>query len=163
VDRLEHRGARRVDVAAGSEPKPALDHGAEVGDDVAEHVRGDDDVEPLGVLDEPHRDGVDEVELRRDVRVAGGNVREDVPPEAVDVGEDVRFVDRSDLFLPLCGKVESVSDRPLRTRPGDDADLVGELVGVGLDVQPEPDVVEVADDLKSLLLVFPGKPEPIPT
>src|SRR5690348_13265465 len=50
VDRLEHagRGALRVDVAAGGQPDPARHGGAQVGEDVAEQVVGDDDVEPLG-------------------------------------------------------------------------------------------------------------------
>jgi hypothetical protein len=44
VDRLEHRRgpAGRVEVAAGGEPHAALHGRAEVGDDVAEEVLGDD-------------------------------------------------------------------------------------------------------------------------
>src|SRR5690606_6655960 len=51
VDRLEHarRGALGVDVAARGQADAAGDGGAEVGDDVAEEVVGDDHVEPLGL------------------------------------------------------------------------------------------------------------------
>ena len=48
-----------IDVAAGGDAHAALNHRAEVGDDVAEHVVGDDHVEPLGVLHHPHAGGVD--------------------------------------------------------------------------------------------------------
>jgi hypothetical protein len=48
-----------VEVAAGGQPDAAGDGRAEVGDDVAEQVVGDDDVEALRVRDEEHRGGVD--------------------------------------------------------------------------------------------------------
>ena len=58
---LEHADALGVDVAAGRHAQAALDHRRQVGDDVAEHVVGDDHVVVLGVLDEPHAAGVDVV------------------------------------------------------------------------------------------------------
>src|SRR6185312_2249460 len=53
VDRLEHarRGPLRVDVAARGEPDPAGHRGPQVGEDVAEEVIGDDDVEAFGLGD----------------------------------------------------------------------------------------------------------------
>src|SRR4051794_24856582 len=42
--RFEHADAFGVDVAAGGHAHAALDDTGEVGDDVAEHVRGDDHV-----------------------------------------------------------------------------------------------------------------------
>ena len=48
VHRLEHRRIRprRIDVAAGRQPDAAADRRGQIGDDVAEQVVGDDDVEP---------------------------------------------------------------------------------------------------------------------
>src|SRR5437762_12374063 len=53
---LEHADAALIglDVAAGGDSEAALDHRAQVSDDVAEHVGGDDHVVVLGVLDHPH-------------------------------------------------------------------------------------------------------------
>src|SRR5690606_38614460 len=71
VDRLEHARGRPVgvDVAGGREPDAAGDGGGEVGDDVAEEVVGDDDVEAGRVGDEEDHRGVD-------VQVVDGDVGE---------------------------------------------------------------------------------------
>ena len=58
-----------VDVAAGRQPDAAGDRGGEVGEDVAEQVVGDDDVEALRLGHQEHR-------RRVDVQVVGGDVRE---------------------------------------------------------------------------------------
>src|SRR3990172_8217205 len=52
--RLEHRDALRVDVTAGGDAHPALDHRPQVRDDVPEHVLHHDHVEPLLFLYETH-------------------------------------------------------------------------------------------------------------
>src|ERR1700733_10557910 len=56
VHRLEHgrRGPLRVDVAARRQADPACHRGAEVSEDVAEQVVGDDNVEPFRRGDEEH-------------------------------------------------------------------------------------------------------------
>ena len=64
VHRLEQRRAARMDVARRRHPQTALQRPADVGDDVAEQVVGDDDLELAGILDQEHRQGVD-VEVRR--------------------------------------------------------------------------------------------------
>ena len=63
-----------VDVAAGGDAHAALDDAGEVGDDVAEHVRGDDHVVELGVLHDPHAAGVDVVVVGFDVGVFLGRL-----------------------------------------------------------------------------------------
>src|SRR6478736_8922557 len=69
VHGLEHRGGRPVgvDVAGGRQADAAGDRGGEVGDDVAEEVVGDDDVEATGV-------GRHEDRGRVDVQVVGGDL-----------------------------------------------------------------------------------------
>src|SRR5690606_21646012 len=61
VDRLEHarRLTRGVDVAARGETDATGDRRGDVGDDVAEEVVGDDDVEACRVGREEDRRGVD--------------------------------------------------------------------------------------------------------
>ncbi len=56
--RLEHRRAFGVDVATGRDAETALNHRRQIGDDVAEHVVGHDDVEPFRIFHEPHADGI---------------------------------------------------------------------------------------------------------
>ena len=61
--RLEHAHATRfrIDVATRGDPHATLDDAAQVGDDVAEHVGGDNHVVELRILDDPHAAGVDVV------------------------------------------------------------------------------------------------------
>ena len=73
VHRLEERRAARVDVARGGHAEAALQRPADVGDDVAEEVVGDDHLELPGILHEEHRQRVDE-EVRR------GDRRDTPPP-----------------------------------------------------------------------------------
>src|SRR5271166_7154693 len=47
VYRLEHRGASGMDIAAGRHAESSLQRGGEVGDDIAKHVVGHDDLERL--------------------------------------------------------------------------------------------------------------------
>ena len=55
---LEH-GVVVADVGRGGKADPAEQRGAEIGQDVAEHVLGDDDVEVPGLPDQIERGGVD--------------------------------------------------------------------------------------------------------
>ena len=47
----------RIDVSACRDPHPPC-HGTQVGDDVSEHVVGDNHIKPLRVLDKPHGGGI---------------------------------------------------------------------------------------------------------
>ena len=76
VDRLEHRGLARMEVRRGRYAQAALERGAQVGDDVAEHVVGDDHVEALRVLDHLHGQGVHEQVARLDLRILRGDLGE---------------------------------------------------------------------------------------
>ena len=68
ADWLKHAGTFRIDVSACRDPHPALHHGTQVGDDVSEHVVGDNHIKPLGVLDKPHGGGIHVGIVTRDVR-----------------------------------------------------------------------------------------------
>ena len=60
--------AAHVQVAAGRKPDPSRDGGAEIGQDVAEQIVGDDHVESGRVVDEEHRRGIDVLVLDPNVR-----------------------------------------------------------------------------------------------
>ena len=95
---VRRRSVRRLeeavpvaDVARRGEAEAADRGGAEVGEDVAEHVLRDDHVEVRGPLHEVERGRVDVRCLELDVGVCGRHVRDDLAEERVR-GEYVRLV-----------------------------------------------------------------------
>ncbi len=98
VDRLEHGDAVRVDIARGGDAHAALRHGAKVGDDVAEHVGGDNHVEPLRVFHHPHAAGIHVGMILLHVGVLLADFLEDALPEIMPVGEHVRFIHQRELL-----------------------------------------------------------------
>ena len=93
ADGLVHRDAALVgvEVAAGGDAEAALARGAEIGDDVAEHVVRDDDVELAGILDHQEADRVDVAVRELDGRILLRHLLGGALPEAEDVREDVRL------------------------------------------------------------------------
>jgi hypothetical protein len=59
VHRLEHRSAARMNVAAGGHTEASLQAGGEVGDDVAEHIVGDDHIKLARVAHHLHAERID--------------------------------------------------------------------------------------------------------
>ena len=91
-------GAIGADVAGGGHAHAADDAGGEVGEDVSEHVFGDDDVEGFGTLDEEEGGGVDVDVFGGD----GGEVLSDLVEDFAEEdhgGEDVCFVDEGDFLV----------------------------------------------------------------
>ncbi len=109
VHRLEHarERARAVDVARRGEADAARDRGRQVGDDVAEQVVGDDDVEAGRVGDQEDHGRVDVQVVDGDVRVLGGDAVDGALPEGSGEGQHVGLVhERDALALALRGQVE---------------------------------------------------------
>ena len=79
------------DARARGHPHAALQHGGEVGEDVAEEVRGDDDVEARRVADHARRERVDEHALVAHVRMLRRDLLGDLVPEDVAVSRSVRL------------------------------------------------------------------------
>src|SRR5262245_23731679 len=102
VDALEHRYLAGVDVARGGDAHAADQHGAEVGDDVAEQVGRHRDVEPLRCLDHPHARRVDVGVVGGDARILARDVGERARPQILRA-HGVRLVDERDLRLLLAG------------------------------------------------------------
>ena len=135
VDRLEHgrTGAGGVQVGARGEPDPPGYRAAEVGEDVAEEVVGDDHVVLLGRLHEVDAGGVDVVVGGGDVGVLGGDLVEGALPEVAGEGHDVRLVHEGEVLArPALGQVEGVADAALHAHAGVHAALGGHLVGRAL-------------------------------
>ena len=137
VDRLEHaRGfAGGVDVAARGQPDAAGDGRGDVGDDVAEKVVGDDDVEACRVGREEDRRGVDVLVGGLDVGELRADLLDGAAPQVTGVGEHVVLVDeRQVLARARLGAGEGVTHDPLDAESGVDADLGRDLVR-GADAQ----------------------------
>ena len=132
ADGFEHAGALRVEVAAGGDAHAALDHGAEIGDDIAEHVIGDDDIEPFGVFDEPHGGGVDVGIIAGDIgKILLADLVKGAFPEVKGVGQHVGFAAQRQFFgpIPFAGVFEGVAEATFDPAPGIDAFLDRDFVG----------------------------------
>ncbi len=132
--RLVHAGAARIgiDVAAGGHAHAALQDAAQVGDDVAEHVRRHDHVVVLGILDHPHAAGVDVVVVGLDVGIFAGHFLKRSPPQVVAVGQHVGLGDEREHLLGVVAaarELEGPADAALAALAGVDGRLAGDFVG----------------------------------
>jgi hypothetical protein len=94
---------------ARGEAEAADEAGAEVADDVAEHVLGDEHRVVLRVLEHPHADGVDVRLVGPDARVVLGHLAEDTGHQAAGLAEDVGLLDQRDaLAAGLLGVLEGL-------------------------------------------------------
>ena len=131
VHRLEHarEGAVRVDVAGCREADAAADRRGEIGEDVAEQVVGDDDVEPAGVRHHEDRRGVHVQVVDGDVRVFGRDPVDGALPERAGVDQHVGLVHEGELLRrPGCGESEREPHDPFDAVGRVDRHLGGDLV-----------------------------------
>ena len=124
--------AARAEIGARGHAHAALQGGAEVGQDVAEEVGGDDDVEAVGPQHHARREGVHEHPLVADVGVALGHGRGDLVPEHVAVARGVRLGRARDEAAPLAGEREGVLDDPLDAGAREDGGLDADLAWMTL-------------------------------
>ena len=104
-DRFEHRCPFRIDVAAGRDSHTALNHRTEIGDDIAEHITGDDHIEVSGTAQQVHGGRIDQHVLQRHVRIVLADLHDDLAPEPGD-REHVGLIDRSELAAAQTGRFE---------------------------------------------------------
>ncbi len=130
VHGFEHRwiGPRRIDVAARRQSDAAAYRGGQVGDDVAEQVVGDDDVESPRVGDEVDGRGVDVLIGDLDIGVLGADLLHGAPPQCARIRQDVVLVHQGQLLAPPCGAAECVMHDPSHAERGVDADFGGDFV-----------------------------------
>ena len=96
--------AARAEVGARGHAHAALQGRAEIGQDVAEEVRGDDDVEAVGPQHHARRERVHEHVLVADAGMARGHLGGDLVPEHVAVARGVRLGRARDQPAPLAGE-----------------------------------------------------------
>ena len=127
---FEHGGvlARGVEVARRAQAD-ATGHGPGlVGEDVAEQVVGDDDVEARGVGDHVDGGGVDVAVVDGHIRVLLPHLVDDAAPHVAGVDQHVVLVDQGEVLLARGGGLEGVANDALDSVGGVDADLGGDLV-----------------------------------
>src|SRR6266850_1750341 len=131
MDRLEHRHLTGVDVPRRGDAEPSADRGAEVGDDVAEQVRGHDRVELLRLQHEPHAGRVDVHRVARDIAVLLADLVEDPSPELLH-RDRVRLVDEREVPIRARAReLEGVADDALDARARESHRHLGDLVLAG--------------------------------
>ena len=130
MDRLKHRraGACRVEVRRRGEADASRHGAAEVGEDVAEEVVGDDDVVALRVLHEVDAGGVDVVVGGLDIGVVGGHPVEGPLPEVAREREHVGLVDERQVVPATPSQFEGEADAALHAHTRVDRALGGDLV-----------------------------------
>ena len=131
VHRLEHAGERAVgvDVARGRQADAAADRAGQVGEDVAEEVVRDDDVESSRVGDEEDRRGVDVQVVDRDIGILGRHRVDRALPERPGEDEHVGLVHERELLARASGcRGERVAHDALDPERGVDGHLVRDLV-----------------------------------
>ncbi len=112
MDRLEDPRARLAEGRRRREADSAGGDRRDVGEDVAERVLGEQDVEAAGIADELHRRIVDEHVVERDVGVVEGHGVDDLPPERRRL-EHAVLVGDGDLAPALPGELERAARDPL--------------------------------------------------
>ena len=137
VDRLEHGGEfpLRVQVGPGGQAHAAGDGGAQVGEDIAEEVGGDDDLKPLRVFDHEHAGRVHQQGVCLHIRVFPADFGKNLVPEDHGVVERVALADARQRFMLLPGQLVGVADHPLAAMAGEHAVLDDHFVRLAF-VQP---------------------------
>ena len=120
-----------MDVSRRGHAQPALKRGGEVGDDVAEQVVGDDHVELCGVLYQVHRERVDVVVRRGDVRKIRGDFAKDPLPQRMARRHRVALVGHAHAAESArTRELEGVADDAMHAFPGVHFFLDRDLVSV---------------------------------
>src|SRR5215472_7318280 len=114
MDRLKHRYLTWMDVGRWRQPESALNRGAKIAEDVAEHVARHNYLELARVPDHLHGEGVDVEVTRFDLGVPLAKLSERSLPQTVSEGERVRLVAHADLLQAVSARVlEGVNENPL--------------------------------------------------
>ena len=114
ADRLEHArpAGVRAEVRARRDAETALEDTRQVGDDVAEHIRRNDNVVIFRAVDHINAARVDVMVFFLNVRIFGADFLERPHPEVVSERKNVRFRDERNLFALRIVAAASVFKRP---------------------------------------------------
>src|ERR1035437_10478328 len=107
-----------MDVAGRSATQSSLNSRTEIRDDVAEQVRGHDDVKTRRVIDHMHYRCVDVQSVRRYVRILARDLAQHSAPDLLR-SDRVRFVDQSEMLalVARARQLECVTNHALHAEP----------------------------------------------
>jgi len=117
------------DVRARRHPHPTLDRGSEVGEDVGEEVRGDNDVETPRISHHPRRQRIDEDAFDADLGKVSRDLIHELVPEHVPVAGSVGLRRAGQKLASGPRRLERVPNDALHAGTGEDARLEGDLSG----------------------------------
>ena len=109
---------------------------AEIGQNVAEKVRADHDVKPVGVAYEMSCQNVDVVLVSAHVRVVGAHGSKAFIPERHGMDDAVRFGGRGQMLLPFLREIEGEAQHPVYAAAGEHRFLNRDLVLGALENAP---------------------------
>jgi hypothetical protein len=136
---LEHRRLAGMNISAGGHAEASLKCCGEVGDDIAEHVVGDDYIEAAGIAHHLQAERVHVHVLGFNLKIFRGDLFEYALPEAAGVGHGVGFVAHQHTLARRAVELgvalavfEGVADDPLDSLSCIDVLLRGDFVGSSL-------------------------------
>ena len=137
MDGLEHGRelALRVEVCTGRQAHAARDRSAQVGQDIAEQVRGDDNLKSLRILDKEHAGRVHQQRVGLHVRILLAHLGKDLIPEYHRIVECIALADAGQALALTARQLIGIADDALGALAGEHAGLQNDLVGLIL-VQP---------------------------
>src|ERR1051326_175042 len=136
ANRFEHARPLRIDISTCGDTHSTLNHGPQIGDYVAKHVIGNDNVEPFRVLDEPHSGCIDMgiVALNVFVILLANFVKGTLPKieckcQHVCLAAKCQFL----VFVALASEFERISETAFDSAPSVYAFLQSNFVGRALE------------------------------
>jgi folate-binding protein YgfZ len=128
-----------MNIPAGRHAQPSLQSGREIGDDVPEHVVGDDHVELARVAHHLHAERVDVHVLRGNFWKLRAHFFENALPQPTGVGHGIGFVAHQNFtargaveLRMICAVLKCIADDALHAFARIDILLRGDLVGSSL-------------------------------
>ena len=98
-------GAVGTDVGAGGHTQATYQAGAQVADDIAVQVGQHQDIEVVGVLDQAHAGGVDDLVVELNIGIVGGHLARNAQEQAIGRLHNVGLVHGRHLFTAAAAGV----------------------------------------------------------
>ena len=120
------------DIGAGGHAKAAHKTGAQVADNVAIQIGQDQNIEVVGVLNQTHAGGVDDLVVELDIGIVGSHLASHAQEQAVSRLHDVGLVHGRHLFAAAAASIlKGVLHNTAALGDGDGLDRDGGIRGEG--------------------------------
>src|SRR6202043_875996 len=112
----------RTDIERAAEPQAARKLGGEIGENVPEHIRRNDDVEPIRLPHDMLHHGVDKDVVDAKIRIGTRRLPANVEEHAVADLQDIGFVNDSEVLAPAHGELAGGFGNSLAAKSRDAAE-----------------------------------------